>query len=83
MVLIDIYNLSRMQDGCQWNMITGGSQGGSHRYIYNLSIMQGGFQWNMITGGSQRHTTCPGKFQTPSFLNFFFFFVAIFCAFLT
>jgi len=52
-------------------------------YIYNLSRMQGGFQLNMITGGSQRYTTCPGKFQTPSFLNLFIFLVANFCAFLT
>ncbi len=67
MVLMDIYiyNLSRMQDGFQWNMIIGGSQGGSHRYIciYNLSRMQDGFQWNMITGdsqgGSHGYITCP------------------------
>jgi hypothetical protein len=47
-------------------------------WIYNLSRMQDGFQWNMITRGSQRYTTCPGKFQTPSFLNLFIFFRGIF-----
>ncbi len=37
MVLIEIYiyiyNLSRVEYGFQWNMIPGGSQGGSHRYV--------------------------------------------------